>query len=123
MVAMVIEDFAARPARPGVAHRPEIVAGRDTDDTAFGQPRNLAPQIECLVVGVIDSRGQLFGRQPPRLVDQRPGMVDRLFLEIVAEREIPQHFRSEEHTSELQSLMRISYAVICLKITKNNNTK
>src|SRR3546814_6379727 len=27
--------------------------------------------------------------------------------------------RSEEHTSELQSLMRISYAVFCLK--KNNN--
>src|SRR3546814_1406646 len=29
--------------------------------------------------------------------------------------------RSEEHTSELQSLMRISYAVFCLK--KKNNTK
>src|SRR3546814_8483025 len=37
--------------------------------------------------------------------------------------------RSEEHTSELQSLMRISYAVFCLKKKKktqkkqNNNTK
>src|SRR3546814_10576967 len=40
--------------------------------------------------------------------------------------------RSEEHTSELQSLMRISYAVFCLKkkkkldyrlINDNNNTK
>src|SRR3546814_2061230 len=28
-------------------------------------------------------------------------------------------FRSEEHTSELQSLMRISYAVFCLKKKKN----
>src|SRR3546814_1883594 len=28
--------------------------------------------------------------------------------------------RSEEHTSELQSLMRISYAVFCLKIKKQN---
>src|SRR3546814_4295891 len=28
--------------------------------------------------------------------------------------------RSEEQTSELQSLMRISYAVFCLKKTKNN---
>src|SRR3546814_2655074 len=28
--------------------------------------------------------------------------------------------RSEEHTSELQSLMRISYAVFCLKQKKNN---
>src|SRR3546814_10840345 len=38
-------------------------------------------------------------------------------------------FRSEEHTSELQSLMRISYAVFCLKkkkqldrTTQHNNT-
>src|SRR3546814_4066848 len=29
--------------------------------------------------------------------------------------------RSEEHTSELQSLMRISYAVFCLKKKNNNN--
>src|SRR3546814_9652064 len=29
--------------------------------------------------------------------------------------------RSEEHTSELQSLMRISYAVFCLKKKKINN--
>src|SRR3546814_3540710 len=30
--------------------------------------------------------------------------------------------RSEEHTSELQSLMRISYAVFCLKKKKSHNT-
>src|SRR3546814_2620574 len=30
--------------------------------------------------------------------------------------------RSEEHTSELQSLMRISYAVFCLKKKKNKKT-
>src|SRR3546814_7006868 len=29
-------------------------------------------------------------------------------------------YRSEEHTSELQSLMRISYAVFCLKKKKNH---
>src|SRR3546814_1038903 len=32
-----------------------------------------------------------------------------------------QYTRSEEHTSELQSLMRISYAVFCLKKKKTNN--
>src|SRR3546814_1695285 len=32
------------------------------------------------------------------------------------------HGRSEEHTSELQSLMRISYAVFCLKKKKQINT-
>src|SRR3546814_8238473 len=31
--------------------------------------------------------------------------------------------RSEEHTSELQSLMRISYAVFCLKKKKDKNNK
>src|SRR3546814_9047456 len=31
-------------------------------------------------------------------------------------------YRSEEHTSELQSLMRISYAVFCLKKKKTNKT-
>src|SRR3546814_2868071 len=31
--------------------------------------------------------------------------------------------RSEEHTSELQSLMRISYAVFCLKKKKNKQNK
>src|SRR3546814_10361252 len=31
--------------------------------------------------------------------------------------------RSEEHTSELQSLMRISYAVFCLKKTKSHHKK
>src|SRR3546814_1240835 len=32
-------------------------------------------------------------------------------------------YRSEEHTSELQSLMRISYAVFCLKKKKNKYTQ
>src|SRR3546814_9518898 len=35
----------------------------------------------------------------------------------------PSAFRSEEHTSELQSLMRISYAVFCLKKKKHKNTQ
>src|SRR3546814_2251799 len=35
--------------------------------------------------------------------------------------DLMRHLRSEEHTSELQSLMRISYAVFCLK--KKNNIK
>src|SRR3546814_10634411 len=33
---------------------------------------------------------------------------------------VAHHERSEEHTSELQSLMRISYAVFCLKKNKKN---
>src|SRR3546814_259991 len=39
------------------------------------------------------------------------------------QRVVKSQVRSEEHTSELQSLMRISYAVFCLKKKKNNNNK
>src|SRR3546814_2843587 len=41
------------------------------------------------------------------------------YVESAAQRS-RRHVRSEEHTSELQSLMRISYAVFCLKKKKNN---
>src|SRR3546814_1467887 len=40
----------------------------------------------------------------------------------LAEREEPEDSRSEEHTSELQSLMRNSYAVFCLKTKSKHNT-
>src|SRR3546814_3870254 len=40
---------------------------------------------------------------------------------IIALRLIQDILRSEEHTSELQSLMRISYAVFCLKKKKTKN--
>src|SRR3546814_5504597 len=38
---------------------------------------------------------------------------------VSAEGPMPKALRSEEHTSELQSLMRISYAVFCLKKKKS----
>src|SRR3546814_10871399 len=43
------------------------------------------------------------------------GGVPRLFRDRPGRAEIPAGVRSEEHTSELQSLMRISYAAFCLK--------
>src|SRR3546814_10034668 len=46
-----------------------------------------------------------------RIVKAAPAFVDYW-------RRFKDGFRSEEHTSELQSLMRISYAVFCLKKTK-----
>src|SRR3546814_9719067 len=46
--------------------------------------------------------------------------ADMMFAPVVT-RFITYSIRSEEHTSELQSLMRISYAVFCLKKKNNNN--
>src|SRR3546814_10020604 len=50
-----------------------------------------------------------------------PGLERGVAQDLVdeAHRTCPYSKRSEEHTSELQSLMRISYAVFCLKKKKN----
>src|SRR3546814_1005485 len=58
-----------------------------------------------------NARAQVACQRGPALL---PHPVDRGFRG--ADVEI--HRRSEEHTSELQSLMRISYAVFCLKKKK-----
>src|SRR3546814_1963710 len=49
-----------------------------------------------------------------RVVGERLHVVHLLGIELFEQRE-----RSEEHTSELQSLMRISYAVFCLTNKKH----
>src|SRR3546814_9543249 len=53
-------------------------------------------------------------------IGRNPGVADQSHLSHIIEwRHL--NGRSEEHTSELQSLMRISYAVFCLKKKKRNN--
>src|SRR3546814_3357262 len=57
-----------------------------------------------------------------RSVHDRPSLYDAASAALMASRSQRQiDFRSEEHTSELQSLMRISYAVFCLKKKKKIN--
>src|SRR3546814_4036869 len=57
------------------------------------------------------------------MLDRRNQARNRLGLVIAREDPQGHRTRSEEHTSELQSLMRISYAVFCLKKkTANHDT-
>src|SRR3546814_2885671 len=51
-----------------------------------------------------------------------PEHFQRYILFTNYHRYVDEFVRSEEHTSELQSLMRISYAVFCLKKKKKNIT-
>src|SRR3546814_3855543 len=64
------------------------------------------------------SAGTLSGGEQQMLAMGR-AMISRPRLLLLDE---PSMGRSEEHTSELQSLMRISYAVFCLKKKTDNTT-
>src|SRR3546814_1688382 len=98
-----------------VEHRTHLLAGAD-----LGHDR-----LADLAIGLAPV---LAGRVMPAEVDRiGTQTLDHRQRERVGQAEhhlrlpdLRQAARSEEHKSELQSLMRISYAVFCLK--KNNNT-
>src|SRR3546814_1171194 len=63
------------------------------------------------------------GRIGPRHLQHRVlRLAARRGIDFAAEAVERGALRSEEHTSELQSLMRISYAVFCLKKQKNETS-
>src|SRR3546814_10101207 len=76
----------------------------------LGHVEPLFLRIEADFVGEVEAVGH---HTSALVVDQD----DRSVGQITADRIAPR-IRSEEHTSELQSLMRISYAVFCLKTQK-----
>src|SRR3546814_5737782 len=86
------------------------------DDRLVGRDRPISAVIRML--GIMDRRGR--AQRPERLlpsvvaIEFGPAHVERIdWVKLVL-----RQGRSEEHTSELQSLMRISYAVFCLKTKK-----
>src|SRR3546814_10718923 len=93
----------------GIGTRPPAQRRRDEEAIVL-QPARLLP-------GVAHHRHDASG-QRARLID-RPGQIDHCLLvvprTVFDPRAALRGERSEEHTSELQSLMRISYAVFCLK--------
>src|SRR3546814_4383818 len=96
-----------RPGRPGQP-RPLRRGGQ----RLAGRPAVARPGEQCRMVAEDPVQGAA------GLPERRPG---RLAAGVRAE--LLRAARSEEHTSELQSLMRISYAVFCLKKKKTNNNK
>src|SRR3546814_8972092 len=90
--------------------------------------RDVARQVEHLLAlaQVLDDFFLSFYRLVPWvfLVEEYPINLDRIHVSFRRHRLPPANYasmcalRSEEHTSELQSLMRISYAVFCLKKKK-----
>src|SRR3546814_2951100 len=92
--------------------------------TRFRSPDSAASFARALLPGVSVSDGPngdaIAGAVPPYDIPNLK--VVHRFADIGATPGVWRS-RSEEHTSELQSLMRISYAVFCLKQTIMNRTE
>src|SRR3546814_1877416 len=88
----------------------------------------LVDLVPVLVAFVLPLAGRLVRVFARRIADMRPQIVVARAGDRIVEQRFAGHRvdsahrdesgRSEEHTSELQSLMRISYAVFCLKKKK-----
>src|SRR3546814_8962205 len=86
-----------------------------------GRQRTAALQQEEAVLGVEGNRPLVGGDRLLVVVQLEVGVAEAVVHDVVVRRQ--RRGGSEEHTSELQSLMRISYAVFCLKKKKINITK
>src|SRR3546814_4526289 len=88
---------------------------RRTTDLGVGAPLYSGAASKVLLAGMEDGEIDDYLRRTPLTAFQKTTITDKtaLWREIRLIRK-----RSEEHTSELQSLMRISYAVFCLKKKK-----
>src|SRR3546814_1593947 len=108
MRAVADHRDAARVDRLDRAHRVALDA-RDLDEAANGITGQAEIMLHADLGRVLDLRvGAAQGRRQPRR-RHRAGDADLALAADLGARD-----RSEEHTSELQSLMRISYAVFCL---------
>ena len=88
----VVMDLRAGPAGAGVAHLPEVVLFPQAMDAGRRHADLLLPDAERLVVVAENGDPQPLRRQVEVPRQQLPGVGDGLFLEVVAEGEVAQHF-------------------------------
>src|SRR3546814_2362847 len=93
------------------------------DDIALGElvARRVGDSVDGLAgisANVVEQVGAALGEIAELVEVELADVLQRVAADVAGEAD---HRRSEEHTSELQSLMRISYAVFCLKKKKKQN--
>src|SRR3546814_7288468 len=101
--APAAQDISARRLRP------EAAAGSIRDMESSVAPRDGAAKRSA------EARRLRWSPVGARRVGGGRKCMQQRYLAVGHAQQQPGVFRSEEHTSELQSLMRISYAVFCLK--------
>src|SRR3546814_4958772 len=112
----VVPSVVGRATSPTAFSTPRVGGVAPTYDDGFPSPRRgRSPDLQRRAVDGGDSGAPLFRVGDDR-VDVHAGQLAVAQLRLAGD---PHVARSEEHTSELQSLMRTSYAAFCLKKNKN----
>src|SRR3546814_8306024 len=115
ITGQLLTDAVWQPLRDAWTDREVIVADNRSDDCIEGFAQRLLDDAPPKFVLIAHAMGGFVAFEVMRRAPER---VARLALiSTLASTDSPAQTarRSEEHTSELQSLMRISYAVFCLK--------
>src|SRR3546814_2386144 len=115
---MRISDWSSDVCSSDLSHRPSLII-----ESTIERSPTFWPLRRCATWGAM-----LMLSWPPQTTMRESPTRTAWEPIATARRPEPQSWliRSEEHTSELQSLMRISYAVFCLKkkkLTTNTNTQ
>src|SRR3546814_1974564 len=128
-VAIGVSSDEDRPPAdvPRNAHRLTFLVVDESDGRVF---QHLRDTVDNLEVGPAEAADHILRRHPVSFLGEGAHEIDAaarhdVDLEVVGAQIVEQldhrlkDHRSEEHTSELQSLMRISYADSCLKKKKS----
>ena len=89
--SLIDEDLRTGTTGTGIAHRPEVVRCRDSNDPVIAESRHTPPQGGSLFVGGVHRDEKAVAGKPEDSGHQVPGEFDRVVLEVVAEREVAQH--------------------------------
>jgi hypothetical protein len=106
IVALEVVDLTARATWTSFPHCPEVVLLAETQN-AIGWSADLLPEPGGIVVIGVDREPQTFDRQTILFGDQIPCELDRVRLEVVAEREVAEHLEERVVTGGVADVVEV----------------
>src|SRR3546814_1128853 len=119
-------DLRARALAKRLDNAPLAIVDKRRERAGESEVMNIIGDVSgrfCILIDdIVDSAGTLCNAAAALKAAGAEGVVAYCTHGVLSGGAVAR-VRSDEHTSELQSLMRISYAVFCLKKKKNKQTK
>ena len=114
MFAVIIENFGARPARPGITHLPEIVGSvtcsliiADAGNAISWHTDLLRPNVIGFVVFRVNRHPQLAFGQFQHFGEEFPRILNRIVFEIIAKTEVAEHFKKGVVTCSVTNIFQV----------------